>query len=69
VPPSSPLQTWRSAGSIQALIAARLDTLTPEHKLLLQDAAVVGTVFWSGALSAISGRDPATVQTGLEELA
>ena len=35
--------------SIQAVIAARLDTLTPELRALLQDAAVVGTVFWSGA--------------------
>jgi hypothetical protein len=28
----------------QALIAARLDTLAPEHKTLLQDAAVFGQV-------------------------
>ena len=32
--------------SLQALIAARLDTLTAERKALLQDAAVVGKVFW-----------------------
>ncbi len=34
--------------SVQALIAARLDTLSPERKSLLQDAAVVGTLFWAG---------------------
>jgi class 3 adenylate cyclase/tetratricopeptide (TPR) repeat protein len=41
--------------TVQALIAARLDTLTPEHKTLLQDAAVFGKVFWLGALAAMGG--------------
>jgi class 3 adenylate cyclase/tetratricopeptide (TPR) repeat protein len=36
--------------TVQAIIAARLDALRPEEKALLQDAAVIGTVFWSGAL-------------------
>jgi class 3 adenylate cyclase len=36
--------------SVQGLIAARLDTLPLEEKALLQDAAVVGKVFWGGAL-------------------
>ena len=39
--------------SLQALIAARLDALTPENKALLAGAAVVGQVFWPGALAAI----------------
>ena len=43
--------------SLQALIAARLDTLSPERKSLLQDAAVLGKVFWVGALAEIGGRD------------
>ena len=34
--------------SVRALIAARLDTLTPDAKSLLADAAVVGKVFWVG---------------------
>ena len=55
--------------SLQALIAARLDTLAPERRALLQDAAVVGTVFWSGALLAIGGREPAGTRADLEELA
>jgi class 3 adenylate cyclase/tetratricopeptide (TPR) repeat protein len=54
--------------SIQALIAARLDTLTPERKALLQDAAVVGMVFWAGALCAMGNRDPAAVRADLHEL-
>ena len=55
--------------SIQTLIAARLDTLPPEGRAVLQDAAVVGTVFWSGALFAIDGRDPAATEATLGELA
>src|SRR5436190_3606185 len=43
--------------SIQALIAARLDTVAPDRKAILQDASVVGKVFWSGALAAMGGRD------------
>jgi class 3 adenylate cyclase/tetratricopeptide (TPR) repeat protein len=36
--------------SLQGLIAARLDGLSAEEKGLLQNAAVVGKVFWVGAL-------------------
>ena len=36
---------------MQGLIAARVDSLPAEEKALLQDAAVMGKVFWSGALS------------------
>jgi class 3 adenylate cyclase/tetratricopeptide (TPR) repeat protein len=43
--------------SVQGLIAARLDALPVEEKLLLQDAAVVGKVFWIGALTQVGGRD------------
>ncbi len=38
--------------SVQGIIAARLDALASEEKALLQDAAVVGKVFWLGALGA-----------------
>ena len=51
------------------MIAARLDALAPETKTLLQDAAVVGKVFWSGALSSISGLAPFSCERLLEELA
>src|SRR5439155_17692536 len=47
--------------SVHSLIAARLDTLTAERKSLLQDAAVIGKVFWAGALVEISGRDNAEI--------
>ncbi len=47
--------------SVQALIAARLDTLEPDAKSLLADAAVIGKVFWAGAVGAMGDRDPQTV--------
>jgi DNA-binding SARP family transcriptional activator/predicted ATPase len=50
--------------TVQAIIAARLDALPAEEKALLQDAAVIGSVFWSGALR----RDLQTVRAGLHAL-
>jgi predicted ATPase/class 3 adenylate cyclase len=41
--------------SIQGIIAARLDLLAPAEKRLLQDAAVIGKVFWPGAVAALGG--------------
>lgn len=41
--------------SVHGIIAARLDGLASEQKRLLQYAAVVGKVFWTGALEAIGG--------------
>jgi class 3 adenylate cyclase len=38
--------------TVQGIIAARLDSLPAEEKALLQNAAVVGKVFWLGALGA-----------------
>jgi tetratricopeptide (TPR) repeat protein len=54
--------------SVQALIAARLDTLAPERKSLLQDAAVLGKVFWAGALAEMGARDARDVESALHEL-
>ena len=36
--------------TVQGIIAARLDTLEREEKQLLQEAAVIGRVFWLGSL-------------------
>jgi class 3 adenylate cyclase len=56
--------------SVQGLIAARLDALEETEKQLLQDAAVVGKVFWLGAVAAVGGADrtPALAESlhGLE---
>jgi len=54
--------------TVQALMAARLDTLGPELKTLLHDASVVGRVFWSGAVAAVGGRGRDEVRHGLNEL-
>ncbi len=54
--------------SIGALLAARLDTLPPDRKSLLADAAVVGKVFWAGAVAAMGGRDLDAVTDVLREL-
>ena len=54
--------------TVQGIIAARLDTLAGEEKALVQDAAVVGKVFWVGALAAVSDRPPPEVEVGLQRL-
>ena len=41
--------------SVQGIIAARVDSLPAEEKRLLQTAAVIGKVFWLGALVRIGG--------------
>jgi class 3 adenylate cyclase/tetratricopeptide (TPR) repeat protein len=52
--------------SIQGVIAARLDLLPPEEKALLQDAAVLGKVFWLG--SVVDGRSPSDAEAALHAL-
>ena len=54
--------------SVQALIAARLDTLGPAAKSMLADAAVVGKVFWAGAIAHMGARDLSEVEETLREL-
>ncbi|MFL5922054.1 MAG: AAA family ATPase [Gaiellaceae bacterium] len=44
----------RIPDTLQALIAARIDGLAPEAKALLQRAAVIGRIFWEGALERLS---------------
>jgi len=43
--------------SIRAIIAARLDSLPADERSMLVDAAVVGRVFWRGALARIADRE------------
>lgn len=54
--------------SVQAIIAARLDTLSPERKSLLQDAAVIGKVFWARAVEAVGDRSMEAITQDLHEL-
>jgi class 3 adenylate cyclase/tetratricopeptide (TPR) repeat protein len=54
--------------SVHAVIAARLDALPPDEKVLLQEAAVVGRIVWPGALAQIGGRPRRLVQELLRDL-
>ena len=54
--------------SIQAIISARVDLLSSEDKTLLQTAAVVGRVFWAGALAFADAGSPGDVREGLRRL-
>jgi class 3 adenylate cyclase/tetratricopeptide (TPR) repeat protein len=40
--------------TVQAVLASRIDLLDPQDKRILQAAAVVGRVFWPGAVSALT---------------
>ena len=51
--------------SVQGIIAARLDLLTAESKALVQAAAVLGKVFWLGAVATVSGRERWSVEQEL----
>jgi class 3 adenylate cyclase/tetratricopeptide (TPR) repeat protein len=54
--------------TLQGLIAARLDALSPADKELLQSAAVIGQVFWTGNLTAVVGLDRWSVEERLRAL-
>ena len=53
--------------TLQLLIASRLDSLLPEEKAVLQDAAVVGKVFWTGGIASMSGLPEEEVERRLDE--
>jgi class 3 adenylate cyclase/predicted ATPase len=59
--PTGEIATLEVPETLHALIAARLDGLSPEERRLLQDGAVLGKTFTQPALAALSG-------TSLEEL-
>ncbi len=54
--------------TVQAVLAARLDTLPREHKALLCDAAVIGETFWQGAVAELAGRDSGAVGEAMAAL-
>jgi class 3 adenylate cyclase/tetratricopeptide (TPR) repeat protein len=54
--------------TVQGVIAARLDTLAPEEKSLLQDAAVLGKVVWTGAVAQVGGVDTAVAERRIHQL-
>jgi class 3 adenylate cyclase len=54
--------------SIHGIIAARLDTLSPEQKALIQDASVIGKTAWVGGVSALGAQSTADVDELLHAL-
>jgi len=54
--------------SVQGIIAARLGALPDGEKELIQDAAVIGKVFWLGALPQATGDERAAAERRLHAL-
>src|SRR5262245_4612599 len=54
--------------SVQGIIAARLDTLPPDEKTLAQAAAIIGKVFWPGALGEMLSLSRAEIDHTLHAL-
>ena len=59
---------WRAARAVasldlpdtlHSLLLARIDSLSPEERHVLQMAAVIGSVFWSNVLQALAGDEAA----------
>jgi class 3 adenylate cyclase/tetratricopeptide (TPR) repeat protein len=72
-------ERWRSADvgelpvptSVQGLISSRLDRLEGGEKHLAHNAAVVGAIFWTGAVAHLGAQDgapPPDLRPGLETL-
>jgi class 3 adenylate cyclase len=67
---------WRFEGSddlplpesVQGIVAARLDALSPEEKALVQDASVIGKVFWPGAVATVGRCERGSVDERLRSL-
>jgi class 3 adenylate cyclase/tetratricopeptide (TPR) repeat protein len=54
--------------SVQGIVAARLDALPEDEKTLLQDASVLGKVFWLGAAAEIGNVDRHAAEEALHKL-
>jgi class 3 adenylate cyclase/tetratricopeptide (TPR) repeat protein len=54
--------------TVQGIISARLDALSGEEKSLLQNAAVIGKVFWLGAVTRLGDVDSRAAERHLHTL-
>jgi tetratricopeptide (TPR) repeat protein len=54
--------------TLHALIAARLDTLSPDQRSLLEDAAVVGRTFTTASLAVVHDGDQSDLEAHLRDL-
>lgn len=66
--PSGQIDTLEVPETLQALIAARLDGMSPEERQLAQDASVLGKTFTPQGLAAVSGHEENELQPVLTSL-
>jgi class 3 adenylate cyclase/tetratricopeptide (TPR) repeat protein len=65
---AKPLETIQIPPTVQAVLAARIDRLPADKKLLLQNAAVIGKDVPIDLLAAVAGEPPAGILAGLAYL-
>jgi class 3 adenylate cyclase len=63
-----PLEAAGLPASVQAVLAARIDRLAPEHKPVLQCAAVIGRTFGEAVLARVVGQAVEILTTSLSAL-
>jgi len=56
---TGPVETLEVPETLHALIAARLDGLSPDERVVVQNGAVLGKTFTRGALAALAGEEEA----------
>ncbi|MDP9298449.1 MAG: AAA family ATPase, partial [Actinomycetota bacterium] len=66
--PTGPIESLEVPETLHALIAARLDGLDPQERLVVQDGAVLGKTFFSEGAAAISGLADHELEPILAEL-
>ena len=66
--PTGPIDSLEVPETLHALIAARLDGLSPDERRVLQDASVLGKSFTKAGLTALSGLDADALEPILRSL-
>ena len=66
--PTGPIGSLEVPETLHALIAARLDGLTPEERRVVQDASVLGKSFTKPGLAALTGLDDDALESVLTSL-
>ena len=60
--PTGPIAELAVPETLHALLAARLDGLTPDERSLVHDASVLGKTFTKQGVAALSGKDEAEIE-------
>src|SRR3954452_19048041 len=66
--PTGPIEELAVPETLHALLAARLDGLTPEERAIVADAAVLGKTFTKQGVAALAGRGEEDVEGVLRDL-